>query len=422
MRGQHRQRGQHGPEDGRAEADGLLLGSARVLWPEGVRLTRGRRPPAGTSDWLVLPAVAAPRWLVPARAPWTSAALEGQESSRLRRLGAAALAAGHRRGLLARLPLRRLRVADTGSLVAAVRDHLGGPADVAVRLGSWQHARTVVLRALAPDSSTLAFGKLGIDPAGRAAVRAETDALERVGGLGLRLVVHSTVLHRGTWRGHELLLVSPLLADDGGTGGGDAGRPVDAMRELAAAPGSRTAPLADSGWWARTTRRLADVDDPTLRAELGSHLQAVGRAAGTAPLGLGPCHGDWTAWNMVRDGERVLLWDWEHYGEDVPVGFDAVHFLAQELRVHEGTGDAEERAWLDRAGAALRQDLGLPVAEQDVVLAAYLLDVNLRFVLDRQRTPLAAVARRGWGLPLLRSAVAALGEDSGGPAERTQNG
>lgn len=396
MDGQHEQ---DGSADGQLAADGLLLGSARVLWPEGAILTRDRRPRAGTSDWLVLPTLSAPRWLVPATAPGTAAALEGQETSVVHRVGARALAAAHRRGLLGRLPVRRVRATDAGSLVAAVLDVVGEPADVAVRLGSWQHPRTVVLRVLRPDGSTLAFGKLGIDGAGRAAVRAETAALERVGGLGLRRVVHSRVLHRGTWRGLDLLLVSPLLADRGDDD--RQARPANAMVELAAA-GGRAAPLADSRWWVRIRQRLAEVDDRDVRGELARHLDALTGATGATPTRLGPCHGDWTAWNMARDGDRVLLWDWEHFGEDVPAGFDAAHYLAQELRVRTGTGAAQERTWIDRAHAALHADLGLAAAQRDVVLAAYLLDVNLRFVLDRQGTPLAPVAREGWGLPLLR--------------------
>ena len=35
---------------------------------------------------------------------------------------------------------------------------------------------------------------------------------------------------------------------------------------------------------------------------------------------------------MARHGDEVLLWDWEHYEEGVPVGFDALHFRGQQLR------------------------------------------------------------------------------------------
>ncbi|WP_299057104.1 hypothetical protein [uncultured Nocardioides sp.] len=390
----------------------LLLDTARVLWPgeAPVRVTRRTRPPAGTADWMVLPRLGAPRWLLPTAAPTTAGALAGQSSSLPRRVALGAVVAAHRRALPQRLPVRRLRVPETpDSLVAAVRGALGAEVDVAVRLGSWQHARTVVLRVFSPDGSTLAFGKLGIDDAGRAAVLAETDALACVTALGLRRVVHSRVLRHDAWRGLELLLVTPLLADGGPShrvADEESEPPLDAMRELTGSAGARTAPLADSAWAERTGERVARVADPVLRGELGAHLGRLGRVA--APLSLGPSHGDWTAWNMTRDGARVLLWDWEHFGTDVPAGFDPVHFLAQRLRVATGTGPPAEAAWQAQARACLERDLGVRGPAPDVVLAAYLLDVNLRFVLDRQGTPLAAATREGWGLPLLRALVTSL--------------
>lgn len=390
--------------------DDLLLDTARVLWPGGAaaqvtRRSRPSRPSARTSDWLALPRMGAPRWLLPATAPATVAALAGPRAPWTRRIALEALVGAHRGAVVRGLPVRRLRVTETGdSVVAAVRAVLGADVDVAIRLGSWQHARTVVLRAFSPDGATLAFGKLGIDLAGRDAVRAETDALAHVAALGLRRVVHSRVLHRETWRGTELVLVSPLLGS--GTAS-DAGPPLGAMLELSGSTGARTAALGDSAWAVRTGERVDLVGDTTLRAELAAHLDRLDRAAGPAPMALGPSHGDWTAWNMARDGSRVLLWDWEHFGLDVPVGFDPVHFLAQQLRVSTGTGPSAEAAWLDLAHACLARDLAMPVTTRDVVLAAYLLDVNLRFVLDRQGTPLATARREGWGLPLLRRLVAA---------------
>jgi hypothetical protein len=82
-----------------------------------------------------------------------------------------------------------------------------------------------------------------------------------------------------------------------------------------------------------------------------------------------------------------------------------VHYLAQELRVAAGTSPAAEEEWRRRAAAALSRHVGLTEQQQDAVLVAYLLEVNLRFVLDRQRTPWAASRRDGWGLDLLHREV-----------------
>ena len=172
------------------------------------------------------------------------------------------------------------------------------------------------------------------------------------------------------------------------------------MLELARAGGARTAPLADSGWRSRVTDRLSSVVDPDAASDLASALDRLDASPVTVPLG--PWHGDWTAWNMSRGGTRVLLWDWEHFAEDVPVGFDLLHYLAQDLRVSAGTTDAAEREWRRRAISALSEHVGLTSEQQRAVLVAYLIEVNLRFVLDRQETVWSALRRDGWGLDLVK--------------------
>ena len=381
----------------------VLMETARVVWPtaQGLKITRAIRPATGSSDYAILPRAASPRWLLPAGARSTAAALVGQESGRVRRAAVHLLALGHRSGLAQRLPIRRLRVAggDTGSLVAALREMVAPDADVAVRLGSWSHARSLVVRVFGPDGATLAFGKVGIDEHGRAAVRAEASSLTRVAGWGLTHVRTSEVLLHTDWRGLDVLLVSPLLPK--GEAHPVAGLPVEAMLELARADATPPAPLAGSRWRASVSDRLRTVADQALRTELGAalaHLDVVEHLT----LPLGPWHGDWTAWNMAWEGSRVLLWDWEHFAEEVPVGFDLVHYLAQDLRVSAGTGPAAEEAWRERATDALSQHVGLTGPRRDAVLVAYLLEVNLRFVLDRQHTDDSHVRRNGWGLDLLR--------------------
>lgn len=380
-----------------------VLETAHVIWPGARHLgtTRDPRPAPGARDYALLPRAAAPRWLLPADAPGTADALVGQESGRLRQGAVRALALAHRTGLTHRLPVSRLRVVGghEDSLVTAIEGMLEPDVALAIRLGAWSHARSVVVRAFDRAGTTVAFGKVGIDAHGRAAVRAESRNLSRATALGLRHVVHSEVLRHEQWRGLDVLLVSPLLpSTDPGPG---QEMPVEAMLELAHSE-VRTAPLTESAWWTGVQGRLADVADPVLRDELAGAAARLGGAGAGTSLALGPWHGDWTPWNMARQGLRVLLWDWEHFDEDVPVGFDLVHHLAQELRVSTGTDEGAESVWRRRADDALARHVGLDPAQRDVVLVAYLLEVNLRFVLDRQGTPQSGARRAGWGLPLLR--------------------
>lgn len=384
-----------------------LLETAQVVWPTAGRIevTRSRRPGPQARDYAVLPRPAVPRWFLPADAPAAGAALVGQERG-VRRAVVQGLVAAHRGRLVRRLPVRRLRVTagHEGSLVALVEDVVGAGTEVAIRLGSWSHARSIVVRVLDRDGTTVAFGKVGIDAHGLASVRAEGRNLEHVAGLGLRLVEHSEVIARRAWNGLDVLLVTPLVP---GPGAADpAALPVDAMLELARSGGPRTAPLTDSAWWTSVVARLDEVADPQLHEELAARARTL--AAAARPVPLGPWHGDWTAWNMAWSGSRVLLWDWEHFAEDVPVGFDLVHHLAQGLRVSSGTAPGAEAEWRAAAQDVLERHVGLDAPARDLVLAAYLLEVNLRYVLDRQGTTQAGTPRAGWGLDLLGRETARL--------------
>jgi hypothetical protein len=73
---------------------------------------------------------------------------------------------------------------------------------------------------------------------------------------------------------------------------------------------------------------------------------------------------------MTRDGERVFLWDWEHYEEGVPIGFDALHFRGQQLRnadrKHLDRG--EDVWWAERRSLLARLDVLGVAADLTTVL------------------------------------------------------
>ncbi len=392
-------------------ASALLLDSARAVWPEpaSLALTRDVKVAGdGVRDYVVLPTLRSPRWLLPVDAPCAAAALTTPETSLARQVAARLFTWTHRAGLTRRLPFGRLRVQSSDeSLMATVSARLGADVAVAIRLGSWEHARSLTLRAFADDGRTRAFGKVGLDRVGCAAVRAEKGGLARVAGLDLPFLTHPEVLHHFDWRGLEVLLVSPLVAPAGETRRRD--MPVEAMGQLANAVGPRRGTLSTSEWLRGVRHRIREVADPRVRGPLDSVLGRLEEGSTGVELPFGCWHGDWTPWNMAWSGPRVLLWDWEHFAEDVPLGFDHVHYLAQRLRQTAGTGPAEERAWFAQSAEVLDRRLGLTETQRAVLLAAYLLEVNLRYVLDRQGTPQESDMRAGWGMGLLRSATERLG-------------
>jgi hypothetical protein len=389
----------------------LLVDSARAVWPRSrIEVSRAVRPSQqGVHEYVVLPGLSSPRWLLPVAGRAAAGALLAQQSGGPRRAAARLLTWAHRTGVTRRLPLAKVRV-DTRegeSLVTAVSSVLDEDVTVAIRLGSWDHARSLTLRVFAADGPTRAFGKVGLDPHGQAAVLAERTSLSRVADLDLPDLLRPTVLHHFSWHGNEVLLVSPLLASTGG--GHRQDMPLEAMRHLANALAPRQGLLSSSGWLRSVQQRVTEVTDARLRTRLESVLRRLEDRSRDVELALGCWHGDWSPWNMTWDGPRVMLWDWEHFAEDVPVGFDPVHYLAQRLRQTVGAGPAEERIWLAQSADVLAR-LNLTETQRAVLLTAYLLEVNLRFVLDRQSTLQRHQTRAGWGWELLHTEADRLAE------------
>jgi hypothetical protein len=387
-----------------SDADSLL-GVARRLWPEPARINLTRRPASSsdrTRDWLVLPSVNRPWLLLPAARPAAAGALvrddHGQRSPRLGR----ALASLHRRRLLARLPLARLRVSDgddADTIEAELHRILGTSSALVVRLGRRRWNRSVVLRPLDAAGGTLAFVKSAASPIGAATLRREGDNLRRVAELAPKLVEWPEVMHRGRWRDLELLALSPLVGDESATTRTKA--PTAAMHALALASDGGSLALGESaacrGWHAGTQ----DLASSTQRDQLIEGVDTVVSRLGDVEVPIGCWHGDWVPWNMTWHGDRVLLWDWEHFDEGVPVGFDGLHYRAQQLRMSGGTGIAAEDLWVQDASEWLLDTFQLGPRQIRAVLLAYLLEINLRYLRDRAGDPRGTRPRAGWGLPLI---------------------
>lgn len=385
-----------------SNAEQLLLATAAALWPD-VPSSLTHRPAARSapvSDYLVVPRTTTARWLLPAASPNAVSTVLAD------RLGPA----GRLAPTLRHLPWPRLRLA-TPDATAGLLHRLAQAVptrDVAwaVRLGAWAQARSVVLRGLAPDGSTVAYAKVGIDEHGRRAVRTEASALATVRAHALRWTTVPEVLDQGQSGGLEYVVVSPLETPRRR----DTTMPVTAMLELARATGDRAERLTGGRWFARVRQDVASITDPITSASLRTGLDALAEHACDTSVPVGPWHGDWTPWNMgapSAEDPRVPLWDWEHFDPEVPIGFDLLHHRAQELRTLSGTDRRQEDEWSADVRQLLGAHVGLAPDVADAVGLAYLVEVNARFTLDRQGSAEQHRRRSGWGPSMVeRTAVA----------------
>ena len=105
--------------------------------------------------------------------------------------------------------------------------------------------------------------------------------------------------------------------------------PVQEMKALADKGPRSALTLRETPAVARLQRHLASLGDPAQRAWMTAALADLLAELGDVAVPRGAWHGDWVPWNMARQGEKVLLWDWEHFHMQGLYGWDHLHYLAQ---------------------------------------------------------------------------------------------
>lgn len=400
-----------------------LLETTRLLWPAPAcsrvdgTLPKGHRV---VRDYVLLPGRRQPRLALPVHDPRVAAKVFQKYSQGLSVAERAvrttfsrlvALPAVNR--TLTTLAPHRLSVsAPAGHRVESLETHLAQLLDsevvISVGVGRPRANRKPVLHVLDPEGRSLAFVKVGTSPLTRELVRGEADALRSYWSAGPRedLVAVPRILHHGSWRSLELLVLSPVLP----TSPRWRRRPdvpTAAMRELGVRLGTTRRALGSSPMWAdvrSTPRELADRDQAAAFERI---VDAAEARFGSTPVTLGAWHGDWTPWNMAWDQDQVLLWDFERFATGVPLGFDLAHYRLQSLLRAEGERAAEQLVRADLSPNASTGGHG--AAEGDdpaAVRCAYLVELTRRYVRASEPvegTPLRA--RTAWLLGLLDELV-----------------
>jgi hypothetical protein len=279
---------------------------------------------------------------------------------------------------------------------------------VSMYLGPPRANRKPVLHILTPAGQPVAFAKVGVNPLTRQLVHAERNSLTRMKKAGLRGITVPEVLHYGRWQGLDILVLSVLPAWQRRQPL-SAPQLVEAMAMVARVEGLRSGPLHGSHYLQRLRTRLANADVGPDQAALLWLVDEFAAKAGDTVLAYGAWHGDWAPWNMTNTSDGLLLWDWERFTRDVPLGFDALHCR---LQTDLGLRHREPKA----AATACAQDavrilapFSVGAGQARITGLLYLADLATRYLSDRQAE---AGARHGapgsWLIPALTHAVAEL--------------
>jgi hypothetical protein len=355
--------------------------------------TTGELPPTHqlVEEYLVLPSLARPRYLVPVAAPravtaaFTEHLATAKASSRA--LGVM-VASGARLGMLGRVGTSRLRIgidrripekrrADWLILSRLARelDVPGAYGIIAIRRQMPNSKPTA--RVFTQDGLALGYLKLGWSEATDELVENETQTLLSLDGR-VGPVTTPTVAASGGWSGHRFHLARSLP-----TGirpwSGEAGHPT-AIQAVASSGWVLSVSLAGSEYAEGTLRRLEDARAAgvTEAEALLDWLRRLCHQTGAdIELQMGRWHGDWIPWNLGKVGDTTVAWDWEYSAPSAPLGFDLVHWHFQSrLAKADGTlREAAEAAW--RNASQLSQ-IGVPSEHHRLVVSAYLIEILTR--------------------------------------------
>lgn len=354
-------------------------------------------------QFYAVPSNASPRYLVPARPAAAAAQVVGRQliGGRLRTRAARALiVAVLRSGLQTGCWPRGFAVAEQAgapSVLAWLREQLDvQDLVISIALGRPRANRKPVLQLADSSGRTLGFVKVGHNELTRQLVQDEARALDQLAGAGLRHVQVPRLVAATAWGDLELVLMTPL--DVGPRRRSlSRGRLEQAVVEIARVGGIQRVPWAATAHAAALAAQAALLapGDPLALATLDLHRL-------DPELQTGCWHGDLNPGNLVDGGARVLVWDWERFEVDVPVGLDLLHHDLQRDITVRSVPPAAAALMLVRSAPASLAALGVPADEAAAVVVDYLLTIGLRFTRDRQHAAGSRLGRvQDWLLPAL---------------------
>lgn len=392
------------------------------LWPDSTLIDAGtaggtEAGRARADRWIPLPGRQRITMVVPAGARKVAAATVAQHrhpNGRVARAKHAAVVLSISRGLLRWVPGGFVvpPAAAGPDLAERLGALTGRTVGFGIHLGPPRANRKPILQVVDAGGETVAYAKVGVNDLTATLVARETEALT---SLATRLPVDvriPPVLAAFDWAGHPMLVLEPVP-----TSSATATDPQRLQRAMVAVSRSHDVTsrrLEASTFWARLSGAIAALGDSQDGPGLAALADRIQSAYGADAIDFGCWHGDWTPWNSCHDGDDIVVWDWERFDADVPLGFDALHYDMQRGIRRGGVAPRVAAAATLASAATLLAPFA--VGEQSVrrTCALYLLEIGTRYAADGQRR---AGARLGdleaWLLPELASLLPA------GPAPRS---
>jgi hypothetical protein len=340
----------------------------------------------------VLPNVRHPRLLVPlapSSAPAAALRAYGGRLSRRDQLAYGALGAGLGAIGSRALKARYAVAGDAAGIDTYLSEVIGTSVSVAIHLTPARANRKPIVQALSAASRyPVGFAKVGSNPLTGQLIDQEAATLARLAAATTSTIVVPEVLSHGDVVGQRALVMRPLPTWSRGRMP-TAAELADAGAEIAALGEPATVTVRESSYWSRLRSDIEAVADVAKRDALRLAADGLERLAGSAGVAVGGAHGDWSPWNMWRTADGLLVWDWERFTTDSPVGSDQVHYRLQELLVVHNARP------IDAARAAVES------APDELTGVLHLMTLAVRYDKDDQKARPTAE----WLLPVINDAA-----------------
>lgn len=350
----------------------------------------GLLEPGGDVPYLVVSHAGRPRWAFPMSDPKVLAASMTVHTPTT----AHAVAAWHaavvaaRAGFGSLLPgrHRRFRARLAPSLAKVV-----GIDPIHVSVAESFHGGRWVLGMLDGSGVVHGYAKLAstADPVSVSRLRGEAETLTRLQGRLGGLAVPK-VLHLGPLEDFEALVITPVVGRPGFDPAMLTKRRVDAAVRIFSIRGPATT-IAD--------HLDVSIDDAAWRGRIDA-VRAITEGVSDIPLPSGLVHGDFAAWNLIDDGRRVGVIDWDEARFEGLPFWDLWHFAVLGA-VTIGNERMRRRIHLAVRGEGMLAESIQAYAEASGVPAGIAPDVLLLYLVQhgiavRQRAEAGASdARRG---------------------------
>ena len=280
----------------------------------------GQRHPERSTVPFGLVALSAGRgYLVPLESRRTAVAGLTLYSPQTRkaRIGRRLLVAGLRLGVaqpfLRRvwLPLAGEQHSHQAPLLAYLQDLLGQRhLTFAISLGTPGPHRKPVIQMMDAHGHILGYAKIGHDAASNALVQNEARVLQGLATMSWQALTLPQVIATGCWQGHDLCVLSAPQAPGERMPQRLTPLHVAALRELWIMQ-MEWMPLAASPFWMTLTQQVQQVEDAYYRSMIEQGMANAEKWLARHPIPFHFCHGDFTAWNLLKDGNKLFVVDWE---------------------------------------------------------------------------------------------------------------